>query len=74
MRGIDRYIWLVGQIVADPDVKRLVCVSCDMDTPPAQECGRSELEMSAAVSPARFLIEVSRSGGCFWSCYRVTDL
>ncbi|KAG6545232.1 hypothetical protein Mapa_013344 [Marchantia paleacea] len=26
VQGIDRYIWLVGQIIADPDVKKLVSV------------------------------------------------
>ncbi|KAL3685944.1 hypothetical protein R1sor_003966 [Riccia sorocarpa] len=26
VQGIDRYVWLVGQIIADPDVKKLVSV------------------------------------------------
>ncbi|OAE24597.1 hypothetical protein AXG93_1603s1080 [Marchantia polymorpha subsp. ruderalis] len=31
VQGIDRYIWLVGQIIADPDVKKLVSVQLGAD-------------------------------------------
>lgn len=55
VQGIDRYIWLVGQIIADPDVKKLVSVQPGGGAAAAAEPSSSSVPSSSsnsAQSPA----------------------